>query len=114
MIYILETDLHDKKPISFALTKIFGLNRSKAVKICKTLGLAQNLTFENLKKDQTLKLIKFIENSNTNINIDLKKLQVSLSKNLIQIKAYRGIRRLRKLPVRGQRTHTNAKTAKRR
>ena len=73
MIYILETDLHDKKPISFALTKIFGLNRSKAVKICKTLGLAQNLTFENLKKDQTLKLIKFIENSNTNINIDLKK-----------------------------------------
>ena len=60
-----------------------------------------------------LKLIKFIENSNININIDLKKLQISISKKLIQIKAYRGIRKLRKLPVRGQRTHTNAKTAKR-
>lgn len=113
MIYILETDLNDKKSISFALIKIFGLNRAKAVKICKTLGLAQHLTFKDLKKDQLLKLVKFIENSNININIDLKKLQISIFKKLIQIKAYRGIRKVRKLPVRGQRTHTNAKTAKR-
>jgi small subunit ribosomal protein S13 len=45
------------------------------------------------------------------INTNLKKEKILLAKKLVQIKTYRGIRRLRGLPIRGQRTHTNAKTA---
>ena len=58
-----------------------------------------------------MKLVKFAENSNLLINSNLKKEKIILAKKLVQIKAYRGIRRLRGLPIRGQRTHTNAKTA---
>jgi small subunit ribosomal protein S13 len=58
-----------------------------------------------------VKLIKFIENLNLLINSNLKKEKIILAKKLVQIKAYRGIRKLRGLPIRGQRTHTNAKTA---
>jgi small subunit ribosomal protein S13 len=64
-----------------------------------------------LTPDQSLKLIKFIENLNLLINNNLKKSNIMLAKKLVQIKAYKGIRKLRGLPVRGQRTHTNAKTA---
>ena len=55
--------------------------------------------------------IKFIENFNLLINSDLKKSKIRITKKLVQIKAYKGIRKLRGLPIRGQRTHTNAKTA---
>ena len=65
----------------------------------------------HLTTDQIVKLVKFAENSNLLINSNLKKEKIILAKKLVQIKAYRGIRRLRGLPIRGQRTHTNAKTA---
>lgn len=111
MIYILETDLSEKKSIYFSLTKIFGINKFNACLICKKVGLAHNLKVYKLTPDQIIKLIKFIENSNITINTDLKKPKIMLAKKLVQIKAYKGIRKLRGLPIRGQRTHTNAKTA---
>ena len=64
-----------------------------------------------LTPEQIIKLIKFIENLNLLINANLKKEKIILAKKLVQIKTYRGIRKLRGLPIRGQRTHTNAKTA---
>ena len=79
--------------------------------ICKKLGLSNNCKLSTLKPDQITKLVKFIENSNLLINSSLRKSKIMLAKNLVQIKAYKGIRRLRGLPIRGQRTHTNAKTA---
>ena len=111
MIYILETELLEKKPVFFSLAKIFGINRYQSSLICKALGLSYNCTLASLTQDQVLNLVKFVENSNLLINGDLKKSKILLAKKLVQIKALRGIRRLRKLPVRGQRTHTNAKTA---
>lgn len=111
MIYILETELLENKSVFFSLTKIFGINQHQSFLICKNLGLSYNCTLSNLTVDQVLNLVKFIENSNLSINGDLKKSNILLAKKLVQIKAFRGIRRLRKLPVRGQRTHTNAKTA---
>ena len=59
------------------------------------------------------RLIKLIENSDLIVSNDLKKLQSLFLKKLINIKAYKGIRRISGLPVRGQRTHTNAKTSRR-
>lgn len=111
MIYILETDLIEKKSIYFSLTKIFGINKFNACLICKKIGLAPNLKVYKLTLDQILKLTKFIEKSNLTINTNLKKSQIMLTKKLVQIKAYKGIRKLRGYPIRGQRTHTNAKTA---
>lgn len=105
MIYISETDLAENKSIYFSLTKIFGINKFNSFLICKKIGLTPSLKVHQLTSDQILKLIKCIEKSN------LKKSKIMLAKKLIQIKAYKGIRRLRGYPIRGQRTHTNAKTA---
>ena len=58
-----------------------------------------------------MKLIKFIDNLSILTNNNLKKSRIMLAKTLIEIKSYKGIRRLRGLPIRGQRTHTNARTA---
>lgn len=111
MVYILETELLENKPIFFSLTRIYGIGHFQSFSICKKLGLSNNCKLSTLKPDQIIKLVKSIENSNLSINSSLRKSKIMLAKNLIQIKAYRGIRRLRGLPVRGQRTHTNAKTA---
>jgi NADH:ubiquinone oxidoreductase subunit 4 (subunit M)/ribosomal protein S13 len=111
MIYILETKLLENKSVYFSLTKIFGIGQFQSFLICKKLGLSYNCKLSNLTPDQIVKLIKFIENLNLLITSNLKKSKILLAKTLINIKAYRGIRKLRGLPVRGQRTHTNAKTA---
>lgn len=111
MIYILETEVVENKSIYFSLTKVFGVGRFQAFLICKKLGLASNCKLSDLVPDQIVKLIKFIENFNLLINSNLKKSKIRITKKLIQIKAYKGIRKLRGLPIRGQRTHTNAKTA---
>jgi len=111
MIYILETKLLENKSVYFSLTKIFGIGRFNSFLICKKLGLSYNCRLSKLTPDQILKLIKFIENLSLLINSNLKKSKIILAKKLVQIKAYKGIRKLRGLPVRGQRTHTNAKTA---
>lgn len=79
---------------------------------CKKLGFSINYKLSKLTDDQIFKLIKLVETSNLVINNYLKKSKILLAKKLVQIKTYRGIRKLRGLPVRGQRTHTNAKTCR--
>lgn len=111
MVYILETNLLENKSVYFSLTNIFGIGRFQCSSICKKLGLSYNCKLSQLTPDQIVKLIKFMENLNILINNNLKKEKIILAKKLVQIKAYRGIRKLRGLPIRGQRTHTNAKTA---
>lgn len=111
MIYILEAELLENKPIRFSLTKIFGIGKSQSFLICKKMGFSLNCTLLSLKLIQIEKLVKFVDNSNLLISSNLKKSRLMLLKQLSQIKTYRGIRRLRGLPVRGQRTHTNAKTS---
>lgn len=111
MVYILDAEILENKSIYFSLTKVFGIGQYQSSLACKKLGLASNCKLIRLTPDQTVNLIKFIENSKLLINNNLKKSKVMIAKKLIQIKAYKGIRKLRGLPVRGQRTHTNAKTA---
>jgi len=112
MVYILETDLNKNKPIFFALTKIYGININTSTLLCQKLGFSKNLKIKNLT-DKQLKNITFLVNSlNLNTSSDLKKLRTVKIKKLISIKSYRGLRRLKKFPVRGQRTRSNANTAK--
>lgn len=111
MIYILETELSENKSIYFSLTKIFGIGKFQSFLICKKIGLSHNSKLSKLTSNQIIKLVKLIENSSLLINSNLRKYKITLINKLIQIKTYKGIRRLRGLPIRGQRTHTNAKTA---
>lgn len=112
MLYILETNLSEQKSVFFALTKIHGIGQSTAFYICKKLGFSTNLKIKNLNQEQVSEMLKLIDSMSLLLNNDLKKFKSLTLKNLVIIKSYRGLRRVRGLPVRGQRTHTNAKSAK--
>jgi small subunit ribosomal protein S13 len=113
MVYLLETELEESKSVFLALKNVYGIGKSRSFFICKQLGFSLNLKINELSDDQIAKLLKLIELSDITITSDLKKLKQIIAKNLVAIKSYRGLRRINGFPVRGQRTHTNAKTAKR-
>jgi small subunit ribosomal protein S13 len=112
MVYLFEVKLSDEKAVVFALTQIYGINKPSSVKICKKLGFSSNLKIKDLSKEQTSKLLKVIESLNMELAGELKKIKLLTLKKLINIKSYKGFRRNQGLPIRGQRTHTNAKTSK--
>jgi small subunit ribosomal protein S13 len=112
MVYLLETELPENKLVFLALKNVYGIGRSKSAFICKQLGFCFGLKVKELTEEQIIKLLKLIESSDLIITSDLKKLKQLITKNLVAIKSYRGLRKIHGFPVRGQRTHTNAKTAK--
>ena len=112
MVYLFETQLPQNTSVSFALRRIYGINKTYSLLLCKKLGFTNNLKIKNLSKDQINDVLKLVEILNINTVSDLKKLKLLAAKNLISIKSYRGFRRNKGLPVRGQRTHTNAKTSR--
>lgn len=112
MLYLLETNLPDQKSIFFALTKIQGIGKKTAFFICKKLGFSINLKVKNLSQEQISGILQVVDYLELPLNNELKKLKSMTLKKLINIKSYRGLRRVKGLPVRGQRTHTNAKSAK--
>lgn len=112
MIYLFESELPETKPIFFVLSYIFGIGRTNSFFICKKLGFSKNLKFQDLSKEQLNKTIACIEFLRLDLGTDLKKTKLLILKNYISIKSYRGFRRNQGLPVRGQRTHTNAQTAR--
>jgi small subunit ribosomal protein S13 len=113
MIYIFESEINDNKPIIFSLQGIYGIGKNNSRNLCKMLGLSNNIKIKNLSKDQINKILKTLGNLDLKLGSDLKKLKSLNLKNLINIKSYKGLRRYQGLPVRGQRTHTNANTSKR-
>ena len=113
-MYLFESELSKSKGLPFALINIYGIGKSNAFFICNKLGFSKNLTLSNLSKEQVSKLVKCIESLDLLIAGDLLKTRLLISKQLISIKSYKGLRRFQGLPVRGQRTHTNAKTARKR
>ena len=80
--------------------------------ICKKLGFSINLKIKDLTQEQIIEILQLVESLNITLNNELKKLRSLTLKNLVSIKSYKGLRRVRGLPVRGQRTHTNAKSAR--
>lgn len=112
MTYILETKLSDNKSLFFALQNIYGINKHLSLKLIKTLGFSKNLKVKYLTENQIQQLLNLIENSNLIVTSDLKKIHNLKLKTLVSIKSYRGLRKIKGLPVRGQRTHTNSRTAR--
>ena len=113
MVYLFESKLPEDKSVIFALKYVYGINKTNSWLICKKLGFSKNFKVKDLSKEQVNKLIKIIESLNINLASDLKKTKSLISKKLISMKSYRGLRKNQGLPVRGQRTHTNAKTSSR-
>ena len=112
MLYVLETKLPENKSVVFALTRVYGIGEKTAYLICKKLGFSVNLKTKDLTQEQIEELIQLVDSLNLTLNNELKKLRSLNLKTLISIKSYRGLRRVRGLPVRGQRTHTNAKSSR--
>lgn len=114
MVYLFESNISDNKSVLYALTNVYGIGKARASLICSKLGFSTNLKIRDLTKEQITKLIKIVQTLNIILASDLKKIKVLTAKQLVSIKSYRGLRRNQGLPVRGQRTHTNAKTARKR
>lgn len=113
MIYLFESKLPETKPLFFALKNIYGIGKNRSFLICRKLGFSHNVRVKNLSSSQINQIVKLIETLNFILANDLKRLNLIAKQKLINIKSYRGLRKKKGFPVRGQRTHTNAKTAKR-
>jgi small subunit ribosomal protein S13 len=101
-----------EKRFVIALTYIYGIGSTTAHKICKKLKINLNLRTHQLSEDKLSEVRSLIEKEHSVLEGDLRRKVSTDIKRLIEIGCYRGIRHVKKLPVRGQRTHTNAKTRK--
>ena len=104
-------DLPAEKKIDIALTYIFGIGRTTAKDILEKTGVDPNVRTKNLSEEDTAKLRGIIE-SELKVEGALRSEVSTNVKRLMDIGCYRGLRHRRGLPVRGQRTHTNARTRK--
>lgn len=111
MARIAGVDLPRDKRVEVSLTYIFGIGRPSAVKILTEAGINPDTRVKDLTEDEVSKLREIIEKSYT-VEGDLRR-QVNLDiKRLMDLGCYRGLRHRRSLPVRGQKTKTNARTRK--
>lgn len=111
MSYILGTHLNTAKQVKIALTQIFGIGHKKALQICAHLGLSDTMLVNELTRYQFDQITQFIS-QHYNIDSELRRMIESDIKRFISIGSYRGFRHNDGLPVRGQRTHTNAKSCR--
>lgn len=112
MVNLFESEFLDNKSVIISLKKIYGINKFKSYFVAKKLGFSLNLKVIDLSNDQIQSLIETVKFSGIIVASELKKLEFLNLKRLIIVKSYRGLRIMIGLPVRGQRTHTNAKTAR--
>jgi small subunit ribosomal protein S13 len=111
MTRIAGVDLPENKKVGIALTYIYGIGRSLASKILEKANVDPHIRMRDLSEEE-LGRIRAIIDSSVVVEGELRK-QVQMNiKRLVEIQSYRGLRHRKGLPVRGQRTHTNARTRK--
>ncbi len=111
MARLVGVDLPREKRVAIALTYIFGVGRSRAEEALVQTGVSPNTRVRDLGDDDLIKLRDYIE-ANFRIEGDLRREVQADIRRKVEIGCYEGIRHRRGLPVRGQRTHTNARTRK--
>ncbi len=111
MARIAGVDLPRNKRIEISLTYIYGVGRTRALKICEKAGVEVGTRTDQLSESETIRLREVIERD-YQVEGDLRREVSQNIKMLMDIGCYRGLRHRRGLPVRGQRTHTNARTRK--
>ncbi|MCL6623617.1 MAG: 30S ribosomal protein S13 [Fimbriimonadales bacterium] len=111
MARIAGVDLPRNKKVAFALPYIYGIGRSSAVKICEAAGVSPDKKVQELSDQEVARLREVIENE-YRVEGELRREVQQSIRRLIEINCYRGLRHRRGLPVRGQRTRSNARTRK--
>ena len=111
MARISGVNIPTNKRVIIALTYIFGIGSKRATDICEKASIEKSKRVNQLNEDELSKIRELVEKNYT-IEGDLRR-EVSMNiKRLNDLGSYRGLRHRKKLPVRGQRTHTNARTRK--
>ena len=111
MARIAGVNLPDGKRVPIALTYITGIGNTSAKAICEAVGIDQARRMNDLSDADVLKIREHIDENYT-VEGDLRRDTQMNIKRLMDLGCYRGLRHRRNLPVRGQRTHTNARTRK--
>jgi small subunit ribosomal protein S13 len=111
MARLVGVDLPREKRLEVALTYIYGVGRTRALETLKQTGVNPDVRVRDLSDDDLVKLRDWIE-ANYRVEGDLRREVQADIRRKIEIGCYQGIRHRRGLPVRGQRTHTNARTRK--
>ena len=111
MARIAGVNIPTNKRVLIALTYIHGIGRAKAQQIIEKIGIAAEKRVNQLSDDEVLKIRELIDRE-FHVEGDLRREVAMNIKRLMDLGCYRGLRHRRGLPVRGQRTHTNARTRK--
>ena len=111
MARIAGVDLPREKRVEIGLTYIYGIGLTTATHILTETGVNPDTRVRDLTEEETVKLREYID-KNLKIEGDLRREVSQNVKRLMEIGSYRGLRHRKGLPVRGQRTHTNARTRK--
>jgi small subunit ribosomal protein S13 len=111
MARVAGVDLPRQKRIEIALTYIYGIGVSRSNKILAQAGIDPSVRVKDLSEEEASRIAKIIDGEG-GVEGDLRKDVAMNIKRLMEIGSYRGMRHRRNLPVRGQRTHTNARTRK--
>jgi small subunit ribosomal protein S13 len=111
MARIAGVDLPRQKRVEVALTYVYGIGPTRSNRILARAGIDPNVRVKDLSEEEASRIAKIID-SEGGVEGDLRKDVAMNVKRLMEIGSYRGMRHRRNLPVRGQRTHTNARTRK--
>ena len=111
MARIAGVNIPQNKIVHVALTYIHGIGNKFSRNICEKLNISKNRRTNSLTEDEVLKIREFID-QNYKVEGDLRREAMLNIKRLVYLATYRGSRHKKKLPVRGQRTHCNARTRK--
>ena len=111
MARISGVDIPREKRLEISLTYIFGIGKPTAQKICEDTGLNPNERVRNLTEEEVNKIRAWVD-AHVTVEGDLRRNVAQDIKRKIEIQCYQGVRHRKGLPVRGQRTHTNARTRK--
>ena len=111
MARVAGVDIPREKRLEIALTYVFGIGKPSAQKVCDELGLSRDTRVRDLTEDEVNRIRGYVD-TNLTVEGDLRRDVQQDIKRKIEIGCYQGVRHRRGLPVRGQRTHTNARTRK--
>jgi small subunit ribosomal protein S13 len=109
---VIGIDIPDNKRLEISLMYLYGIGRPLANKLCDELGLDRNMRAHKLTQDDIARLNTLLQSGKYAVEGDLRREVQNNIKRLVSIHSYRGMRHRLSLPVRGQRTRTNARTRK--
>jgi small subunit ribosomal protein S13 len=111
MARIAGVDIPREKRLEISLTYIYGIGRTRSGQVCEATGIDRDTRVRDLTDEEVIRLRNWID-ANLKVEGDLRRDVAQDIKRKMEIGSYQGIRHRRGLPVRGQRTHTNARTRK--